>query len=248
MKFVLLVLLSTGPIAFCQRPDTTASPVDLSGRTKGSYSLLTEAGFSLASTRMRAIRSFFRDNQIKPDSHIDPMVTLGFGGRYGRLKAMLQAGYGIQLRRSTDGLPTPLARQIDARYGGLLVGFDLANIQTKRLYVNVGLGSIGYEYLVYQRTNQVVAFQNLLQTSQSRTIPSLRLSHPYVDFTLEYTPRETRKAGVETVLRIGYRIGLHHQAWTSDAFQLVGMPRDRISQFYLQGAYSFSSNYMKRKK
>ena len=175
------------------------------------------------------------------------MLTLGFGVRYDRLKLGLQVGYGYSnnSQRDKDSL---VARQVYNRYTGVLLGYDLANARNRRLYINVGFGNIHYEYNVYRRTNQVVAFQNILQTGQPGTIPSLKLSNNFLDVNLEYTKREKRKQSAENVVRLGYRRSLQAKAWESDAYQITGGPADRISQFYLQVTYYFSSNYTKRSK
>ncbi|MFD2569261.1 hypothetical protein ACFSUS_01365 [Spirosoma soli] len=248
MKRFIFFLLAIRYTAFGQTPNTTANPVDLAPKSDFRYSLFTELGVTVASTSVPIIRSFFRNNQIKPDVHIDPMLNLGFGTRYARFKAMLQAGYGINLIYPFNQEATAIARQTDARYGGMMVGYDVANARNRRLYINAGLGNISYEYSIYRRTNQVVTFQDVLQSNQSGTIPSLQLRNTYLDLNLEYTQREKRKQGAETVLRLGYRRAVHAKAWESDAFQITDAPTDRISQFYIQGTYYFSSNYTKSSK
>lgn len=245
MKRFILFLLATGQTALCQTPDSTGHSAGLPPKSNYKFSLMTELGLTVASTSMPAIRSFFRANQIKPDFHLDPMLNLAFGARYGRFKGMLHGGYGVNMIQVSDQEAAVVAQQTNSNYSGLMVGFDLANSRNRRLYLNAGVGNILYEYNVYRQSSQTVSFQNILQSDQSGNIPSLRLSNTYLDGNLEYTQREKRKHGAATVLRLGYRRGLQAQAWESNAFRLTGAPTDRISQFYFQGAYYFSSNYSK---
>lgn len=245
MKRLIFSLLAIGRSAFGQTPTPSDNPVSLPPKSNYKFSIMTELGLTVASTRMPAMWSFFRNNGIKPDFHLDPLLSLGVGARYGRVKAMLQAGYGVDMIHSSDQEATAIARQIDANYSGLLAGFDLVNARNRRLYLNAGLGTLTYEYTVYRQTNQTVSFQNILQADQSGHIPSLRTRNTYLDINLEYTQREKRKQGAATVLRLGYRRGVQAKTWESDAFRLTEAPTDRISQFYFQGSYYFFSNYTK---
>ncbi|CCH55305.1 hypothetical protein BN8_04555 [Fibrisoma limi BUZ 3] len=247
MKRYVLSLLAIGHTALGQAPDSTTFS-GIPPASKFKFSFIGELGTTVASTSMPNIRSFFRSNQIEPDFHIDPMINFGFGARYGRLKLMLQAGNGISLIRIANVEMESVARQNSAGYSGVMLGFDVANTRNRRLYINAGFGSIDYEYSVYRRTNQAVSFQNILQTDRTGNIPSLRLRNNYLDVNIEYAQREKRKRGAESVLRLGFRRGLQARAWESDAFPLVGAPTDRISQFYFQGLYYFSSNYTKAGK
>ncbi|RIV18536.1 hypothetical protein DYU11_28605 [Fibrisoma montanum] len=247
MKRFVFLLLAIGHTALGQPTDSTTFS-GLPPINKFKFSFMGELGLSVSSTSMPNIRSFFRSNQIEPDFHLDPMINFGFGARYGRLKLMLQAGNAISLIRIANTEAESVARQNSAGYSGMMLGFDVANTRNRRLYINAGFGSIDYEYSVYRRTRQAVSFQNILQTDQTGNIPSLRLRNNYLDVNIEYAQREKRKRGAESVLRLGYRRGLQARAWESDAFQVTGAPTDRISQFYFQGLYYFSSNYTKSGK
>ncbi|WP_128546153.1 hypothetical protein [Larkinella soli] len=249
MKRFLLLLLIGSHTAPAQTADSTAQ-VSIPPKSDFKSGMMAEIGVSVASTRIPAIRSYFRSNGIRPDSHIDPFLHFGFGGRYGRFKVMLLAGRSFSFidlppLRDDDAGSRPVARQVRANYGGGQIGFDLANTRNRRVYLNAGLGTIGYEYSVYRQSDEAVAFSDLPQYRPGGHIPSLILYNHFWDVNIEYSQREKRKRSVESVLRIGYRRGLQPGTWKSDAFRLTGAPTDRISQFYIQGTYYFSSNYIK---
>ncbi|MGM9511691.1 hypothetical protein ACS5NO_28405 [Larkinella sp. GY13] len=193
---------------------------------------------------MPGLRTFFKENQIEPDFHLDPFFHIGVGARMERIKIMLQAGYAFHFF-SRPSEAVSVARQVNGRYGALLAGYDLANSRNRRFYVNGGVGGLGYEYSVYQRTNQRVPLQDLLKNPHQGSIPSLTLHRPFWEVSVEYSQREKRKQSTESVLRFGYRQGFDRQAWSSDAFQITDAPLDRLSQFFFQATYYFSSNYSK---
>ncbi|MGA0556496.1 hypothetical protein ACO2Q8_07590 [Larkinella sp. VNQ87] len=244
MKRILIMLLVVSHTALAQTTDSTQF-VGLPPKTNFKVSWMTELGIMLTSTSMPNIRSYYRANGTEPDSHLDPFINLGFGARYQRVKLMIQAGYGLNFSLPNDDV-TRAARQQKAGFTGVMLGFDVANTRNRRLYLNLGYGSIGYEHNVYRRTDQTVPFENLTQYSQPGNIPSLRLTNNYWDVNLEYTQREKRKESAQSVIRIGYRRGFESQRWQSDAFRLTGGPTDRISQFYFQATYYFSSNHPKK--
>lgn len=247
MKPYLLFFILGAHVAAGQTTDSTTT-TGLPPQSDFKYSFLFETGVTLASTSIPNIRSFIRSNQIRPDFHIDPMINFGLGGRYGRIKAMLQVGGGFSFTSLPSDGDSLVARQNTAGYTGATLGFDVANTRNRRLYINVGYGGIGYEYSIYRRTNRAVPFQDLLAYNQPGNVPSLQVTNEYWDINIEYTHREKRKRSAENVIRFGYRRGIQTKAWESDAFRLTGAPTDRISQFYFQAGYYFSSNYAKRTK
>jgi hypothetical protein len=216
-------------------------------KTNFKFGIITELGFMMAHTSTPNMRSFFRQNNIERDASIDPFVHANVGGRYHRLKGLFQIGYGFNFVPPNER-GALVARRTYASYTGALLGYDVVNGRNQRLYLNVGAGALHYDYAVYNRTNQPVAFQSLTQYSQAGNIPSLRLNNAYWDINLELTQREKRKSDISSVLRVGYRRGWQANAWESGAFQLIGAPTDRISQLYFQGSYYFSKNYSKAAK
>ena len=206
------------------------------------YSLITEIGFMMAVTSTPNMEAFYRQNGIERDSRVDHFVHLNVGGRYKRLKLLVQNGYGLNYS-PPDERPMRVARRTYASYTGALLGYDVLNDRNQRLYLNVGVGGLRYDYAVINRTNQYVALQNLPQYNQTGNIPSLQLRNAYWDINLELSQREKRKSSIASVLRIGYRRGWQASAWQSAAFQLLDAPQDRISQFYFQAGFQLSRNH-----
>ena len=126
-----------------------------------------------------------------------------------------------------------------------MIGYDIVNARNRRVYINAGIGGMGYEFSIYRQTAQPVSFPTILQQTPLGSVPSLSLTNTYWDVNVEYCQREKRKRAAQNVLRIGYRRGFRPEPFTSDAFQLTDAPTDRISQFYIQAGYYFSSNYTK---
>ncbi|MFD2570259.1 hypothetical protein ACFSUS_06405 [Spirosoma soli] len=242
-RFLLLFLLTSYP-GLSQTTDSTAIGT-LPPKSDFKYGLMAELGLTFTSTSLPQIRSFFRSNEIEPAGHLDPLINFGVGGRYQRLKLMIQTGFRFGFTALPREESALVAKKVNVGYTGALLGYDVVNSRNRRLYINAGIGGVAYEYSVYRRTNQVVPFQSVLQYNQAGNIPSLRLTNNFWDVNIEYSQREKRKQSIEHVLRLGYRRGIRANAWDSDAFQLTGAPTDRISQFYFQGTYYFSSNYRK---
>lgn len=246
MKYFLLLFLLTARAALSQRPDSaqvTAIPTEPNFR----IGYVTEVGSLLAFTRTPTMQAFFRQNQIKQAFPLDPFVSVNIGVRYQRFKLMLLGG------SATDGFSSPeqdgaAARRIYGSYSGSTLGYDVLNGRNLRLYLTAGVGGIFYEYSVYNRTNQAVAFPGILQYSQPGSISSLKLSNTYWDINVELSQREKRRNSVSAVVRLGYRRGWRAEAWESGAFQLTDAPRDRIGQFYLMAGYFFAKNYAKGAK
>jgi hypothetical protein len=129
----------------------------------------------------------------------------------------------------------------------LLLGYDIANTRNRRVYINAGVGAIRYEYTIYRPTTQVVSFQDILTYSSPGSIPSLTLTNGYWDVNVEFSQRE-KQSVLQLMSRVGYRRGWQATPWASDAYQIVGGPTDRISQFYVQGGVYLSVRYKKRGK
>ena len=240
LRFLFLLLLMSHT-AMSQTVDS-ARITTIPPKSNYKLSLINEFGFMLASTSTPNMRSFFRQNNIERDSPLDPFVHLNFGGRYKRLKLLVQTGYGLNYfpPNERDAL---VVRRTHAGYFGALLGYDVLNDRNQRLYLNFGLGGLDYDYAVFNRTHQPVVFQNLPQYSQAGNIPSLKLRNTYWDLNLEFSQREKRKSSIASVFRVGYRRGWQANAWESGAFQLIDAPTDRISQFYFQGGFYLSHNY-----
>ena len=210
-------------------------------------SVITEMGSMLATTSTPNIESFYRQNNIEHDTPLDPFVHLNFGVRYHRLKLLGQTGYGMNYYFPNERL-THVVRRTYASYTGALLGYDVLNDRNQRLYLNVGVGQLRYEYAVIDRTYQQVAFQNLPQFASAGNIPSLKLNNTYWDINLELSQREKRRSSIASVFRLGYRRGWQPARRESGAFQLLDAPSDRISQFYLQGSFYLSRNYPRAAK
>ncbi|MCI1189433.1 hypothetical protein MON38_18575 [Hymenobacter sp. DH14] len=241
MRRFLFLLLLPGPAAMAQAVDS-AQTATIPPKSNFKFSVITELGFSMGSTSTPNMQAFFNQNNIERDSRADPFVHLNFGGRYKRLKMLLQTGYGFNYFPPNEK-DARVARRTYASYSGAMLGYDVLNDRNRRLYLNVGVGGLNYDYAVINRTGQPVVFQNLPQYSQAGNIPSLQLRNTYWDINLELSQREKRKSSIASVLRIGYRRGWQASAWQSAAFQLLDAPQDRISQFYFQGGFYLSRNY-----
>ena len=250
MKYLFIALLTT-QVAFGQADDSTAV-VSIPPKSDFKYGFASELGLSNAVTLLPNNRSFFKDNQIRPDPSLTLLVNIGFTLRINRLKLLAQNGFGLNNARTyyefpTTGSETVVQNSI-ATYTGLLVGYDVLNARNRRLYINAGLGGMEYGFNIFRRTDQTVLFQNILQTTQTGTVSSLLLKNVgYVDVNVEYTQREKRKRSVGVVLRLGYRSGTYRKAYESDAFQLVNAPKDRIGQIYFQSLLNLSVNNNKWK-
>jgi len=246
MKYFLLLFLLGGRVALGQTPDSaqvTAIPPVPSFK----YSYIIEAGSRIAFTRTPHMQDFFRQNQIKRAFPLDPFIYINWGGRYRRVKAMVESGYATNSWTPWEEEETA-ARRTYGAYSGAMVGYDVLNNRNSRLYLNVGIGGIFYEYSVYGRSSQPVAFANILQNNQPGTISSLKLSNTYWDINVEFAQREKRRVSPSFVFRLGYRQGWRAEAWESGAFPLTGAPQDRIGQFYLTTGYSLARNYAKAAK
>lgn len=198
------------------------------------YGIVSRIGFTQALTDVPNMRSYFRANQIKPNTRFDRFAHWNAGVRYRRFKLLTQGEQGFDMFATySNDDKVSVARQTRANIAGALLGYDVLDARNRRLYASVGLGSITYEYEVYRRTDEPVDFQNLPQYSQPGNIPALRLVNNYIDFSLELTQREKRRRSAESALRLGYRRGLRPRSWQSDAFVLQGAPRDQVSQIYV---------------
>lgn len=245
MKRFLLLFLLLSRAALSQTPDSVATTATaIPPKSNFKFSIISSVSFAGAVTSTPTLRAYFQANQIKPASSFGQFAHLNGGFRYKRLKFMSQAGRGIDFTLSPARYDEKRVAQQDyADYVGSMLGYDVLNARNRRLYLNVGSGSIAYHYSVHRRTPQLVDWQDLAQYSQPGNIPSLRLMNPYLDLSVELVQREKRKYSGEHLLRAGYRRGLGHRAWESDAFVLQGAPTDRISQFYLQFGYNFSLSF-----
>lgn len=245
LRFLFLLLL-LGPAALAQAVDSAQGPA-LPAKSDFKVSMITEIGVMGALTSTPNMQAFFRQNNIKRDFPIDPFVYLNFGARYKRLKLMGQAGYGFNYfpPNERDAL---VVRRTYAGFAGAMLGYDVLNDRNRRLYLNVGVGGVNYDYAVLNRTSQPVAFQSLPQYSQAGNIPSLKFSNAYWDVNLELSQREKRKSSIASVFRLGYRRGWRADAWTSGTVQLLDAPLDRLSQVYFQAGFQLSRNYAKATK
>ena len=241
MKRLLSLFLLTGPVALGQTTDS-AQVTGFPPKSDFTFSLITELGVSEAFTSTPNMQAFFRQNDIERDSRFDPFTHLSVGGRYKRLKLLLQLGYGLNYYVPNEK-DDRVVRRTYAAYTGVMLGFDVLNSRNRRLYLNLGAGNVNYDYAVINHTSQPVAFQSLPQYSQTGNIPSLQFQNAYWDVNLELTQREKRKSSVGSVLRLGYRRGWQANAWRSDAFQLLDAPQDRLSQVYLQVGFYLSRNH-----
>lgn len=248
MKQLVFTLLITTQVAFGQIQDS-AAVVTLPTKTDFRFGFISELGTALVFGygNLSNYRSFLKANQIKSTLGTDPFLSVGLGGRYKRLKVMAQTGVSVGFAPApTDpGSGSLVARKLNAGYGGVMIGYDIVNARNRRVYVNAGVGGMGYEFSIYRQANQIVSFQNILQQTSTGNVPSLSFINTYWDVNVEYCQREKRKRSAQNVIRVGYRRGFRPELWTSDAFQLTGALTDRISQVYIQGAYYFSSNYTK---
>ena len=240
MKHLLFALLLTGPAALGQAVDSAQAP-GFPPKSDYKYSFITELGASNSLTFTPNMQSFFRQNGIERETIFDPFAHLYVGGRYQRLKLLLQLGYGLNYYEPNEKDPR-VVRRTYANYMGGTLGFDLLNTRNRRLYLNLGAGSIKYDYAVINHSNQPVAFQNLPQYAQAGNIPSLQLQNAYWDVNLELAQREKHRSSVGSVLRVGYRRGWQTSAWKSSVFQLLEGPQDRISQVYVEVGFYLSRN------
>lgn len=243
MKYFLLLLLLTARVALSQTPDSaqvTAIPTEPNFK----FGSVTEVGSLLAFTRTPAMQAFFRQNQIKRAFPLDPFVYVNVGVRYQRFKLMLVGGSATN-GFAPDGHDEATARRTYGSYSGATLGYDVLNSRNHRLYFNAGVGGIFYEYSVYGRASQAVAFPSILQYSQPGSISSLKLSNTYWDINVELSQREKRRNSFSTVVRLGYRQGWRAEAWESGAFPLTDAPRDHLGQFYVSAGYFFARNYAK---
>lgn len=246
MKRLLFTLLLTTQVALGQTDDSTATtPFPPKSRVKPGFML--ESGIAHSFTTLPAIRSFFRENQIKADSRFNTLVGLGAGYRRERFKAMFHLAFGIDPEVYAAESSSFVARRQNVSNNSLSLGYDFANTRNRRVYINAGIGAIRYEYTIYRPTTQLVSFQDILTYSSPGSIPSLTLINGYWDVNVEFSQRE-KQSGFQLMSRIGYRRGWQTTAWASDAYQIVSGPADRISQFYAQFGIYLSVRYNKRSK
>ena len=246
MQRFLFLFLLMGRAAMSQTVDS-AQVSAISPKSSFRFSFITEMGFMLAATSTPNMQAFYRQNSIERDTPLDPFVHLNVGVRYYRLKLLLQNGYGLNYF-PPDERPRRVVRRTYASYTGAMLGYDVLNDRNQRLYLNVGVGELRYDYAVIDRTYQQVAFQNLPQFASTGNIPSLKLSNTYWDINLELSQREKRRSSIASVFRLGYRRGWQPARWESGAFPLLDAPSDRISQLYFQGSFYLSRNYPKGAK
>lgn len=243
--FLLLIITK---VALGQVRDS-AAVTTLPTKTDFRFSFISELGteFALGYGNLPNYRSFLKANQIKYTSRPDLFFNFGFGGRYNRLKVMVQTGINVGFAPvpADPGSGSLVARKLTAGYIGGMIGYDIVNARNRRVYINAGVGGMSYEFSIYRQATQPVSFQNMLQQTSTGNVPSLSFVNTYWDVNVEYCQREKRKRSAQNVVRIGYRRGIRPEPFTSDAFQLTGAPTDRISQVYFQGVYYFSSNYAK---
>ncbi|UOQ68957.1 hypothetical protein [Hymenobacter volaticus] len=243
MQRFLFLFLLLSRAAMSQTPDSVATSA-IPPKSNSKFGIVSSISFAVATTSTPNLRSYFRANQIKPAPSFGQFAHWNGGFRYKRLKFMSQGGRGLDLTLSEAHYGNKREAQLNhADYVGTMLGYDVLNGRNRRIYLNVGSGTILYKYSVYRFTLQHVDWQDLTQYNQPGNIPSLRLTNRYLDFNVEFVQREKRKRSAEYLLRAGYRRGLRPKAWQSDAFVLQGAPTDRISQFYLQLGYNFSLNF-----
>ena len=212
---------------------------------------MLEYDYAYTATLIPTMKAFFRDNQVKVDGGSDQVIGTGVGYRRRRFKGMIHTFLGIERRlfSSVESTGSSLvARRQNLSGADLQLGYDVANSRNQRVFINAGVGSIRYEYNLFRATNQVVNFQNILQSPPSSGIPSLFLASGYWDVNVEMSQREKHQNSFQLVSRIGYRRSFQSTAWQSDAYQLTDVIQDRISQFYLQIGLYFSRNRLARRK
>lgn len=246
MKRVLFVLLCVAGQASAQTGDSTLTP-PFPEKSQFKRGLITEFGIMPASTFLPAIRSFFAANQIPSGVLVNLFFHYGVGLRFNRTKVLLQYGSGLKGSEASDPASTTgttyVLQNSVANYTTVSVGYDLVNSRNRRLYLNAGIGGMSYGFTIFRRTNQVLSFPAILQTSQAGNVSSLLLRNvTYLDINLEYTQREKRKRSAQWVTRLGYRNGLRARMYESQAFVLTNAPRERVRQIYLQLLFSLSTN------
>ncbi|SFQ83256.1 hypothetical protein [Hymenobacter arizonensis] len=241
MQRFLFLFLLLGPAAMGQATDS-ARTSGIPPQSNYKYSIIHGVGATLALTSTPNMQAFFRQNSIKRDSPLDPFVYGNFGGRYKRLKLLFDGGYGVNLFQPNEK-DARVVRRTYALSGGATLGYDVLNTRNRRLYLNVGVGQLNYEYAVINRTTQPVVFQNQPQYNPAGNIPSLQFRNDYWDINVEFSQREKRSRSIANVFRVGYRRGWQANAWRSGAFSLLEAPQDRISQFYFQAGLYVSGNY-----
>jgi hypothetical protein len=246
MKRFLFVLLLGTSTTFGQVGDTTAiAPFPPKSNLKSGF--LAEFGFSSAVTSLPAIRSFFRENRIKADSRVSSFYSSGFGYRHKRLKIMFLLSFGIDPEVYYPSDSSLVARRQYQSANNLSLGYAIVNSRNRRVYLNAGIGGIRYEYTIFRPTSRVVSFQNILTQTPTGSIPSLVLTNGYWDINAEFSQPE-KQSPFQFMFRIGYRRGWRPNAWASDAYQIVGGPADRISQFYGQAGIYYSLRFKKRRE
>lgn len=248
-QFWLLLALATSP-ALAQQTDTTDSTL-ASQPTDYAFGFLSEinTGLVVGVNNLPAYRAFLVANQIQSPPSLDAYLSIGLGVRFQHFHVLTQVGYSL-LNSGYPSEPTNrsglVSRQLMGGNVGFLIGYDLINARNKRLFLNVGMGGIGYEYALYRQTSTSISFQQLPQTTSPGSVASLKILNTYWDVNIDYVQREKRKRSVQLLFRLGYRRGFQPQRWTSDVFTLTDAPTDRISQVYGQVGYQFSSNRTKR--
>lgn len=245
-RFLFLLVGITSP-AWCQPTPTDSIPSGtIPPISNYRSSLLLEGGYAYAATFLPAMRSFFNDHQVKRDKDLDRFAWASLAYRRQRIKVMAQSFLGIDqsiLPPDQTNSTTLIAHRQNLSGVTLMLGYDLANTRNQRVYLNVGIGSVRYEYSLFQPTQQVVSFQQILQYAPRASVPSLYLTSGFWDVNLEMTSREKHPTSFHWVSRIGYRRRLQPNTWQSQAYQLVDAPQERISQLYLQIGFCVSRNY-----
>lgn len=255
-RFLLVVLLlMMSRAAISQTADSAqvatipTAATTILPKSDFKFSFISEVGYMLALTNTANMRSFFRQHNIKRNTPFDPFVHINAGGRYERLKLLVQLGYGVDYfpPNERDAL---VVQRTYAGYTGVLLGYDVLNDRNMRLYLNLGAGNSYYDYAVLNRVNQigVVYPGGIAQYSHAGNIPSLKLENSYWDINLELSQREKRRSSIASVLRLGYRRGWQTSKWKSGPFEIADFPADRISQFYFQAGFYLSQNFRPSQK
>ncbi len=251
MKTILCVcLLLLGRHAFGQSDTTRMEPLDsLPVRVDFPYGLISELGYAQTTYYMPNLKSFLKANQMGGANTSGFQLHLGLGFRYKRVKIITQTNVPLTAWRQKGGPGTWVVRQRGGYQYGLVVGYDLLNGYTRRLYLYSGLGIMAVNLDVYRKSGQTVTFGSLPQNSGIGGASLLRIAQaPYVDMGVEYSFREKRVQSISYTARIGYRLGIRQKTWGNEVYSFSDPISDKVSQYYVSFFNSFSSNAKRQPK
>ncbi len=165
------------------------------------------------------------------------------GGRY---KFGVEAIYGL------PGSDTKKQTKVTGSYIAYLLnaGYAVFFERNRQYFINIGVGRVESTASVYTTdASQTLAFNNLLSTPIVGQSPALVHKNTFFELSLERTIRPSRPVSLNSVFRIGYRLGINTVPWKTDNnILLSNAPVDRIHQVFIQSIFVISKSHKRKSK